>query len=124
MGVVVYTFTPYRQDDRYQRDAGEYIAREFGTDTSILAHIADTRAVFYAESEPDYYVSPESLEISIEEENEYDFVMWDTKVGPKPETLDGLLAEHGFIPLETFTGTDDETIYIYRNETVPPPASQ
>ncbi|MBN1882758.1 MAG: glycosyltransferase family 39 protein [Deltaproteobacteria bacterium] len=117
-GAVIYSLSPYRQDDRYQRDAGEYIAREFGADTSILMYIADSRTAFYAESNPAYYSTLESLETSIGEGNKYDFVIWDTKAGPKPESLDGVMAEHGFVLLTTFTGTDDETIYIYRYETI------
>jgi hypothetical protein len=119
LGAITYSLAPYRQDDRYHRDAGEYIAGEFGTNTSMLAHIADTRVSFYAESDPEYYSSLESLETFIEGGDEYDFVLWDTKTGPKPDNLDRLLAERGFLPLATFTGTDDDTIYIYRNEAVP-----
>jgi len=115
-GAAIYSIAPYRQDDRYQRDAGEYVAHEFGADASILMHIAESRVAFYAKSVPAYYTSSESLEASIKGEIEYDFVVWDTKVGPKPEDLDGLLAERGYVPIATFTGTDDETIYIYRNE--------
>jgi len=123
-GAALYAFSPYRQDDRYQRDAGEYIAHEFGADASILMHLADSRSAFYAEGVPAYYMSPESLETSLNGENEYDFVMWDTKVGPKPENLDGLLEGRGFVPIATFTGTDDDTIYLYRNEASPPPPPQ
>jgi len=87
-------------------------------------HLADSRSAFYAEGVPAYYMSPESLETSLNGENEYDFVMWDTKVGPKPENLDVLLEERGYLPIATFTGTDDDTIYLYRNEASPLPPPQ
>lgn len=115
MGAALYSASPYREDDRYQRETGEYIAREFGEGASILMYIADSRSAFYAEGVPNYYVTMDSLETFIEGENRYDFVMWDTKAGPKPENLDELLMEHGYTPLTTFIGTDDDTIYLYEN---------
>jgi|GEM_PF-2163739 len=124
LGALIYSFSPYRQDDRYQRDAGEYIADEFGVNSSVLLHIADTRTVFYAEGDPTYYTTLESMEELIDEGSSYDLVLWDTKAGEKPDGLDGLLAERGFVLLTTFTGTDDDTIYLYRSEAAEPSPTQ
>jgi 4-amino-4-deoxy-L-arabinose transferase-like glycosyltransferase len=116
IGALLYSFSPYRQDDRYQRDAGEYISDEFGANSSMLSHIGDTRVVFYAEGDPTYFTTPESMKALIENGNSYDFVLWDTKIGPKPEDFDDVLTQQGFVLTETFVGTDDDVIYLYRRE--------
>jgi len=116
IGALIYAATPYRENRRYQRVAGEYIVEEFGTNTRILSHVADTRTVFYAGGTGQYYREIDVMERLIDEGNTYDFVLWDTKVGPKPEGFDEVLTERGFVLMKTFTGTDNDILYIYRNE--------
>jgi hypothetical protein len=113
VSTLLYISRPYREKMIYQKEAGEYIKEMAGENSKILARSYDSRVIYYAGIEGEYYYNPDDIKIKIDLVDP-DYLLWDTHMGPIPEVF-GKLEEEGIIEFEKkFSNYRDEVVYIYR----------
>ena len=81
-----YAGTPIYKKALYQREAGEFIKELSGEGSTILAPIADTRLILYAEGNGIFFRDEAEIPELIKTHSP-DFVVWDMAQGPIPVTI-------------------------------------
>jgi hypothetical protein len=108
----IYASIPYRSKYGYMKDVGEFISDTHGPGSTIMLQEYDTRMLLYADGRGEYYTSVEDAAKIIEADRP-DYVVWDTRLGPKTEEFDALLERNGYGLLETWEGKEGNEVYLY-----------
>ena len=109
----VYSSLPYRERYGYMRELGEFIYNTSGPESTIMLQEYDARVLFYANGRGEYYTSVEEAGEIIEADRP-EYIVWDTRLGPKTEEFDSILDGNGYGLLETWEGKGGSNVYLYK----------
>lgn len=110
--IFIYSFIPYRAKYGYMKEVGDFIYDTNGPGATIMLHEYNTRILFYADGQGEYYTSTEDAEKAVLRSHP-DYIVWDTRLGPKTEEFDSIIDRNGYGLFETWEGKAGNIVYIY-----------